>query len=90
VSPLSPTGPRGGRPKPNPAIRLLRHYTNEIARLEERLGIGLLSRMRLGIAFAVADKALAERSEPTAPQPEWVKVETAAPERAPDDLTGPS
>jgi P27 family predicted phage terminase small subunit len=70
------TGPRGGQPKLNPAIRLLRLYIDEIHRLEERLGIGLLSRMRLGIAMGTADKARESRHdryrEPK--EPEWVTI----------------
>jgi hypothetical protein len=43
-------------------IRLLKLYTDEISRFEERFGIGPLPRMRLGLSYAQAETALSKRT----------------------------
>ncbi len=60
------------------AIRaLLNSRIGEIAKFEERFGIGPLPRMRLGVAYGDADRALEQmqqRYEEPSDEPVWVEV----------------
>jgi hypothetical protein len=55
-------------------IRLLKLYTDEISRCEERFGIGPLPRMRLGLSYAQAEIALSKRTRKVEvdTEPVWV------------------